>query len=467
MPDMASGFGSVRAGLLFVFRRVVAIYFRDVEIAGDVPRRETGGRVFAANHVNALVDPILVLTQAPCPISPVAKSTLWKIPGLTWLLDAADAVPIVRKRDDPTKTAKDNDAIFERVGAHLANHGNILIFPEGTSHNEPRLLALKSGAGRMLARAKDDGGTGLTFQAVALEFDAREVFRSRTLVLFGPVRSVDDVSAAAPGVELAQAITEKIRDDLSELLVEGSTWEERILLVRAAEMFANGDPAEPPAARRTSLAQMNELGRRIEEARRVLHASAPEVVGDLETRVASYWTALDDAGANDELVVRVARRSRSAAAGDEVGVEPSVSVERAAWGALRLLALPLAMIGMVLYWLPYQLPRAITRRLHGDPDVTSTYKLGIGLLVHPLWAAITIAVAFLTLDPALATLATGVVLTSPFAALPWLDRWDRLASRVTLLAPPEDRQARLVALAAERAALMKDLETARIRAFGE
>jgi 1-acyl-sn-glycerol-3-phosphate acyltransferase len=466
MPDTARGFGGVRAGLRLFFQRVVGIYFRDVEIAGEVPGHDTGGRIFAANHVNALVDPILVITQAPCPISPVAKSTLWKIPGLAWLLDAADAVPIVRKRDDPTKTAADNDAIFERVGAHLANRGNILIFPEGTSHNEPHLLSLKSGAGRMLARARDDGGLGLTFQAVALEFEAREVFRSRTLVLFGPVRSVDEVSAAAPDVDLAQAITERIREDLAELLVEGSTWEERILIVRAAEMLANGDPATPAPASRTSLAQMNELGRRIEQARRVLHASAPEAVAALEMRVASYWAALEDAGATDELVVRHARRARSAAAGAEVGAEPSVSVERSAWGALRILTLPLAVVGMLLYWLPYQLPRAITRRLHGDADVTSTYKLGIGLLVHPLWAAIAIAVAFVTLDPTRAALATAVVLTSPFAALPWLDRWDRLSARAGLVAPREDRQARLLALAAARTALMDDLEEARIQAFG-
>jgi 1-acyl-sn-glycerol-3-phosphate acyltransferase len=466
MPDITAGFGSVRAALRFLFGHVVGIYFRDVEIAGEVPRPDTGGRVFAANHVNALVDPILVLTQAPCPISPVAKSTLWKIPGLKWLLDAGDAVPIVRRRDDPTKTAKDNDAIFERVGAHLAHRGNILIFPEGTSHNEPHLLELKSGAGRMLARAKEDGGTGLTFQAVALEFDAREVFRSRTLILFGPVRSVDDVAAASPDVELAQAITQRLRDDLSELLVEGSTWEERILLVRAAEMFANGDETAPAPDAPTSLTQMNELGRRIEEARRILHASAPEVVKAIETRVAAYWAALDDAEASDQLVVRFARRALAAAAGRDVGLEPSVSLERAAWGALRLLALPLAALGMVLYWAPYQLPRAVARRLHGDPDVTSTYKLGVGLLVHPLWAAMAIAIAFVRLEPSHALLATAVVLTSPFAALPWLDRWDRLTARVSLLAPREDRQERLVRLAAERAALMRDLETARIQAFG-
>lgn len=465
------GFGGVRAALRLVFQRVVAIYFRDVEIAGNVPHPDTGGRLFAANHVNALVDPILVLTQAPCPISPVAKSTLWKIPGLRWLLDAADAVPIVRKRDDPTKTAKDNDAIFERVGAHLANRGNILIFPEGTSHNEPHLLSLRTGAGRMLARAKQSGGTGLTFQAVALEFDEREVFRSRTLVLFGPVRAVDDVVGARPEADLAQAITDAIKDDLSELLVEGSTWEERVLLVRAAEMFANGDPGAPddPAlatGARTSLAQLNELGRRVEEARRLLHASVPAVVTAIEARASAYWSALDDAQANDDLVVRFARRAHAAAVGAAVDAEPSVAPERVAWGAVRVLTLPLALIGMTLYWMPYQVPREVARRLRGDPDVTSTYKLGVGLLVHPLWAAIVIALAFARLATTPAFVTALVVVTSPFAALPWLDRWDRLAARVKLLAPREDRRDRLEALAAERAALMRELEAARLRAFG-
>ena len=72
MPDICRsavttrrGFGPVRRGLRFLFQCVAGIYFRDVEIAGDVPRPDTGGRLFAANHVNALVDPILVLTQAP------------------------------------------------------------------------------------------------------------------------------------------------------------------------------------------------------------------------------------------------------------------------------------------------------------------------------------------------------------------------------------------------------------------
>lgn len=459
---MPHSFGTVRSALRLLFRRVVAIYFREVEIAGEVPTPDTGGRLFAANHVNALVDPILVLTQAPCPISPIAKSTLWSIPGLRWLLDAADAVPIVRKRDVPDKSAKDNDAVFERVASHLAGGGNILIFPEGTSHNEPHLLALRSGAGRMLARARADAGAraeSLTFQAVALEFDEREIFRSRTLVLFGPVRRVDDLarSGAEGGADaMARAITDAIRADLSEMLVEGATWEERVLLVRAAEMFANDSEER-------SLAQINQLGRRIEEARRALHAVDPAAVAAVERRVADYWAALEDAGATDRLVARFSRRAVAAAQGDAVGDEPTVAADRVAWAAARVVTLPLAAVGAVLWYLPYQLPRAVTRRLHGDPDVSSTYKLGVGLLVHPLWAALWIIVAYARLSPALATLAATVVLGSPFAALPWLDRWDRIAARVRLIAPSEDRREQMRALARERGEAMHELLAARDR----
>lgn len=454
---MPHNLGTVRATLQLIFGRIMAIYFRDIEIAGDVPPTDTGGRLFAGNHVNGLVDPILVLTQAPCPISPIAKSTLWKIPGLAWLLDAADAVPIKRKRDDPNKAVNENDAVFERVASHLGTGGNILIFPEGTSHNEPHLIALRSGAGRMLAQSRASGAKGLTVQAVALEFDERDIFRSRALVLFGPVRHVDAIAEATADVDAAtKAITETVRVDLSELLVEAETWEQRIALVRAAEMFAND-------ASDRSLSHLNQIGRRIEQARSVLGTSDPETVRAIEKRVDEYWAALEDAGATDDLVVRFARRARALEAGEKVGEEPTIASSRIAWGALRIVTIPLAVIGMVLWYLPYQVPRAVTRRLGDDPDVSSTYKLGVGLLVHPLWAALLVSLAFWRLPTETAILATAVVLTSPFAALPWLDRWDRLAARLRMIAPNEDRRDRLASLAEERARVMQDLVAARDR----
>lgn len=433
----------VRSALLLLFRRIARIYFREIEVAGDVPEASTHGRLFAANHVNGLVDPILVLTQAPCAISPVAKSTLWQIPGLKWLLETADAVPIVRRRDVPDKSESDNEAVFTRVASHLDRGGNILIFPEGTSHNEPKLLPLRSGAGRMLARARTESGNDrLTFQAVALEFDERDVFRSRALVLFGPVRRVADCL----GADLAKEITEVIREDLSELLVEGSTWEERILVVRVAEMFAKD-------AHDTSLTHLNQIGRRIERARRILAEAAPGDVQAIEERLRAYLGRLEAEETSDDLVARVAR-----------GESSDVDADRVARAGAMIATLPLAVLAVVLYWLPYQLPRFITKRLKGDPDVASTYKLGVGLVVYPLWAALLVAVAFVKLPIEAAAAAAAAALAAPFAALPWLDRWDRLAARADQLAPSEQRRERLAALAAERTSLMQALDALRERA---
>src|SRR5512140_2402584 len=95
----------VRDALVATFRRVMRLYFRDIERLGNPPGPEVRGRVFVANHTNALIDPILVITDAACEISPIAKSTLWSVPGLRWLLDRAGAVPIVRRVDTPDKAA--------------------------------------------------------------------------------------------------------------------------------------------------------------------------------------------------------------------------------------------------------------------------------------------------------------------------------------------------------------------------
>src|SRR5262245_45048184 len=207
---------TVRRALVSTFRRIMRLYFRDIERVGETPSSSTRGRVFVSNHNNALIDPILVLTDAPCEISPIAKSTLWNIPGLRWLLDRAGAVPIVRRKDTPDKDTASNEAMFDKIAEHLSGGGNILIFPEGTSHSQPQLAPLRTGAARMLIAAEAARGTPSTFQAVALEFDARDDFRSRCLVLWGPVRRLADV--AGSGEDRVKAITAQMDADLRDLL---------------------------------------------------------------------------------------------------------------------------------------------------------------------------------------------------------------------------------------------------------
>ncbi|MBV8756061.1 MAG: 1-acyl-sn-glycerol-3-phosphate acyltransferase [Deltaproteobacteria bacterium] len=384
----------MRDALLGTFRRLIRLYFRRVERIGEPPGPDTRGRVFVSNHHNALIDPILVLTDAACEISPIAKSTLWNIPGLAWLLDRAGAVPIVRRKDSPDKDASSNTAMFAKIASHLADGGNILIFPEGTSHSEPTLAPLKTGAARMLIAAEGAARTPPTFQAVALEFDDREQFRSRCLVVWGPVRRLADLTGT--GEERIVAITAQMKADLEDLLVDATTHEDKMLIARIAEMLANdaGDG---------SMAAWSSLGRQVELAGKTLREADPVLVAKIREHVGAYYAELD----------RLGRRDR----------QPD-RTPQPAWQRLALA--PLAVSGIALYAIPYFIPRMVARS--HDPDAVSTVKLGTALLVYPLWAAGLVGLSLVVLPPPLSLGAAAVVIASPFAALRWLDEyWERQA----------------------------------------
>jgi len=392
--------GAVRDFLVATFRRVMRLYFREVERLGDPPGPEVRGRVFVANHSNALIDPILVITDAACAISPVAKSTLWSVPGLRWLLDRAGAVPIVRRKDAPDKDAAGNAEVFDRVAQHLGDGGNILIFPEGTSHSEPQLAPLRSGAARMLVAAAVRGGAAPTFQAVGLEFDARTDFRSRCLVLWGPVRRLADVPG--DGEDRVQAITRAMADDLHDLLIQGETHEQRLRIARVAELLAN-DAGE------RSLGAWSGLGHQVELAHRTLRSLDAALVARVAARVDAYYAELERLGLSDGQIA------------GELRDEPPRDTGTALPGWQRVALAPLAAAGFALYAIPYFIPRWVARS--SDPDAVSTIKLGTALVVYPLWAAGLIAASLAVLPPPLSLLAAGVAIASPFAALRWLDAW--------------------------------------------
>jgi 1-acyl-sn-glycerol-3-phosphate acyltransferase len=420
----------MRQALLGTFRQIIRLYFRNIERVGEPPAADTRGRVFVSNHHNALIDPILVLTDTDCEISPIAKSTLWDIPGLRWLLDRAGAVPIVRRKDSPDKVQSSNDATFDKIASHLATGGNILIFPEGTSHSEPKLAPLRTGAARMLVQASQRGGTPQTFQAVALEFDARDDFRSRCLVLWGPVRRLADV--AGDGEAKVKAVTAQMEEDLKELLVEGATNDERMLIARVAEMLTNDDGD-------ASLSGWNSIGRKVELAGKTLRGADPELVASVTARVDAYYSELQRLGLTDAQLAA----ARAAA-----------HKPKTRWVRRAALA-PLAIPGIALYAIPYFIPRLAARST--DADAISTVKLGTALVVYPLWAAGLVTLSFVLIPPPLSLAAAAVVVISPFAALRWLDAyWNRTPSHE---ATPDE----LAQLARLRIAARTAIDDARAR----
>src|SRR4051812_4117978 len=176
-------------------RLVLKAFFREVETAGADRTPLHRPVALVANHVTGLIAPILLL--GPLPVTPrfLAKSTLWKNPFVRPFLDLAQAIPVYRRQDEGSDLTKNADT-FARCHELLARGGSLALFPEGTSHSEPSLKPLKTGAARITLEAERKfPGTGVRIVPVGLLFDSKHTFRSRVLLQVGePVDPAPEIA---------------------------------------------------------------------------------------------------------------------------------------------------------------------------------------------------------------------------------------------------------------------------------
>src|SRR4051812_1585085 len=127
MSDLATADRFMRA----VARLILKVFFREVEVVGAerIPRDRP--LVLVANHVNGLIDPLLLM--GPLPVMPrfLGKSTLWKIWILRPFLNLAGAIPVYRRQDhgaDPSRADPSRNAeTFARSHDLLARGGVLAV----------------------------------------------------------------------------------------------------------------------------------------------------------------------------------------------------------------------------------------------------------------------------------------------------------------------------------------------------
>src|SRR5215204_6635273 len=115
--------------ILAAFGIALRFFFRRIETvnADVVPRGD--GVIFVLNHPNGLVDPALVFVALPRRISFLAKSTLFGMPVISFLLKTVEALPVYRKLDAGEDVSK-NQETFRAAQARLRRGGSIALFPE-------------------------------------------------------------------------------------------------------------------------------------------------------------------------------------------------------------------------------------------------------------------------------------------------------------------------------------------------
>ncbi|HZV33528.1 MAG TPA: lysophospholipid acyltransferase family protein, partial [Verrucomicrobiae bacterium] len=118
-------------------RTLFATYFRwRVYGSENVPL--TGPVILASNH-ESFLDPPLVGSGLKRDINYLARKSLFRYPGIGWVLRTVNAVPVDRDGGG----AAGLKAIMDRLHAG----GAIILFPEGTRTRDGKLQPARSGIG--------------------------------------------------------------------------------------------------------------------------------------------------------------------------------------------------------------------------------------------------------------------------------------------------------------------------------
>lgn len=429
--------------LAWFLRIVTRVFFRQVEVVGleNIP---DGPVLFAGNHPNSLIDPILIITTCGRKVHFAAKDTLFKGRIMRAVLNGLGAVPVARKVEHdgkgaappPTGSARDsadmgrvNDVAFEHMFGVLERGSAIGIFPEGLSHDESQLAKLKTGAARLALGGAAKAGRPISIVPCGLTFIHPKRFRSRVLVQYGPALTIE----ASSEPDAVKKVTGEINDALRRLTINAPDWDTVRALDTVRRLY---QPQE------ISIEDRIELSRRFNTYYGAVAAN-PKVV-DLMSRVRAYQDKLDELGVSDrELALDLSKL--------EVTARAMRHIVLVAWW------LPLCVPGAPLHIPTVAFARIVGPRLTPRKDVIATTKMLIGMLLVLLSYAAAVAVLWWKFGVWWGLAAATILPLSGWATLRVLDRLRLVRRAFGVLARRMRFRSEVRALRREREQLSADV----------
>jgi 1-acyl-sn-glycerol-3-phosphate acyltransferase len=340
-----------------LLRLIANIFFRRIEIIGweKVPARPA---IFAVNHPNGLIDPLFLLCFSPRPVSFLAKAPIFRMPLIGWLARGIDSIPVYRTQDNYA-TAKNRET-FAAARALLVRGGAIAIFPEGTTHSEPRLKELKTGAARIALGCSAAECPDIVIVPTAIFYTAKHSFRSDALLYFGDGIDVAPAAvdeAGEPPRDAVEALTDQIESALAALMLQADSREALDLIGRAERIMSLG---------RAHLPEQLELRKRFIAGYTRLREHDAQRLALLQSRFEQFEAELGDAKLEPETLRAPTVRG---------------SVKTL---TMLLITLPIALIGAIVHYPTYRLIRFLATRLTHEQEMVATIKAVGGLALYPL-----------------------------------------------------------------------------------
>ncbi len=343
----------------------------------EPPRDPLGGLthegpiIFVGNHPNGLVDPALLFALVKRHVTFLAKAPLFAMPVLGSMLKAMDALPVFRKQEG-ADTAKNESTLTASVDALVAGRA-ITIFPEGKSHSEPQLAELKTGCARIALDAVSKGAA-VKIVPVGLNYAEKARFRSQAWVDVGvPIDAREFTPREGEEmISAARRLTTAIADSLRAVTLNLEKWDDLPIVETAEALYALKTGQD---------AQDQERTRAFARGLSLLREEQPERFEGLKARVRAFSRRMGLVKAEAKELTFQYR--------------PATVVWFAVKNTVALvLGLPLFLLGMVLFALPFWIPKWVVLATKPEIDTEATFKVLTTLVLAPFWWALLTVLGF-------------------------------------------------------------------------
>ena len=349
------------------------IFFKRICVSGTPYKGKSS--LWAANHSSGIVDPAVMTGLTPVHLRTLAKHTLWDIPVMRVILNFAKAIPVNRLQDmkkdilaqkemleqgnfETDWRAKSNNEAFQKVSDALLEGDNILIFPEGVSHDDPYIYQFKTGVARMALQAiskTTDPNFKVTIQPVVIDYLEKDEFRSEVSLHY-----CDCVTISSQAYSVKDIIN-KIRESMENGFASFFNWDEKRNWRFLFELSYGKEPTSSKEFRNFVEKYRPEFDlnpvvlARIQTLRRLLQAI-------LISPIQLYWGDLNYKKRHFFWVIL-----------------------RHGWFFIFVI-LPIEVLGTLVWLIPAKFCEKLAKRSTTDRDVLATMKIAHGMWFFPVWA---------------------------------------------------------------------------------
>lgn len=357
--------------LKFIIGVGIQLYYKEIRV-NNRENLSTGKKplIIIANHPNTLMDAWVIGMVCKQPIYFMAKATLFDSKIKLKLLRGLNMIPINRRGEGITQGVDNHDSLSECYKV-LSEGKTLVIFPEGTSYKEKILRELKTGTARIALESEklNNGKLDLQVVAAGINYSQSEKFRSNILIDIDQPRGVlDHYELYLTNKKKAvNSLTDQFRERLEKVLVTTETKEEEDLLDNIYKVLNTKYLPSHDKGVQRQVNELKDIKNKIDELKLV----QPWRIDELKKSIKSMEWKLEKMKVRADFLDRKFRST--------------LFLRQTLTSVLFILvALPLAVFGLIHNYLQYLFTDWLVPKLSKDIEYYAPLAILVGIVLYPL-----------------------------------------------------------------------------------